>query len=266
VSISEANAAFWNEPCGTALARSIGITTINRETLARFDDAYFAMYPYLRGYVDSLDLANKRVLEIGVGYGTLGQYVAERAAGYQAIDIADEPVGLLQLRLGLIGRPIEGVTQGSALDVPLPDQSVDAVISIGCLHHTGDLRRAVDEVHRVLTPGGAALVMVYNRYSLRRLINVPRAYMRAFRTGRNAAEAIRLMYDGNSSGEAAPHTDFVSAGGAGRLFGRFRGVRVDRRNFDDYSILRRRIALRRAWFLGWADRLVGLDLYITAVR
>ena len=266
VNVSAANAAFWNEPCGTALARSIGITTVTRETLAQFDRAYFAMYPYLRGYVDALDLPSKRVLEVGVGYGTLGQYVAERAASYQAVDIAEEPVGLLQQRMALIGRPTDGVVQGSALDLPLPDESIDAVISIGCLHHTGDLTRAVDEVRRVLVPGGTAVVMVYNRYSLRRLINVPRAHVRSRLTGRRAAEMIRLMYDGNSLGDAAPHTDFVSVGRARQLFRGFGQLRVDVRNFDEYRFTRPGIALKRAWFLGWADRILGLDLYVVAVR
>ena len=62
------------------------------------------------------------------------------------------------------------VVQGSALEIPHPDGTFGHVVSIGCLHHTGDLPRAVAEVHRVLEPGGTAMVMLYNRHSLRQLV------------------------------------------------------------------------------------------------
>lgn len=268
--VSQANAGFWNEPCGTALARSLGITTIDAESLDRFDQAYFEMYPYLLPYTDALELRGKRVIEIGVGYGSLGQHLAARAGSYQAVDIAEEPVGLLQQRLALIGKPQDWAVQGSALSLPIADASVDVVVSIGCLHHTGNLPKAIEEVERVLVPGGYALVMVYNRHSLRRLINVPKNRLNVglgrLRNAGGANEAVRRMYDSNTAGDAAPHTDFVSVGDVKRLFRAFSTVQVDRRNFDDYHLLRGRIWLRRRWFLGWLDRLLGLDLYIVAVK
>jgi hypothetical protein len=45
------NAVFWNELCGSALARSLGITDSTPESLQKFDEAYMAMYPYLSPYV-----------------------------------------------------------------------------------------------------------------------------------------------------------------------------------------------------------------------
>src|SRR5256885_405910 len=45
--IDEQNAGFWNELCGSGLAQSLGITEITPASLARFDDAYMAFYPYL---------------------------------------------------------------------------------------------------------------------------------------------------------------------------------------------------------------------------
>jgi hypothetical protein len=45
------NAAFWDELCGTGLAKSLGITTRDSESLKRYDEAYMAMYPYLGEYV-----------------------------------------------------------------------------------------------------------------------------------------------------------------------------------------------------------------------
>ena len=91
--------------------------------------------------------------------------------------------------LGVAGAD-ERVAQGSALEIPHPDESFDVVVSIGCLHHTGDIVRAVSEVHRVLRPGGAAMVMLYNSHSYRHAVMLP---MRAVRQGvwRNARPARR---------------------------------------------------------------------------
>ena len=85
------NAEFWNELCGSALARSMGITENTPDSLQRFDDAYMTLYPYLVPYVTKEDLVGKKVLEIGLGYGTLGQFIATRACHYYGLDIAAAP-------------------------------------------------------------------------------------------------------------------------------------------------------------------------------
>src|SRR5262249_43663007 len=156
------------------------------------------------------------LLEIGLGYGTLGQYLASRGCRYHGLDIAPGPVAMMQHRLRLMGLdPGDRVRQGSALSPPWKDASFDYVYSIGCLPHTGDLPRAVEGVSRVLRPGGKAIVMLYHRHSLRRLVQTPVLYLRdriSRRRRRYSSldEAARAYYDTNMQGEAAPHTDFVS--------------------------------------------------------
>lgn len=49
--------------------------------------------------------------------------------------------------------------------LPFPDATFDIVYSYGVLHHSPDTRAAVKEVHRVLKPGGTAIVMVYHHPS-----------------------------------------------------------------------------------------------------
>lgn len=266
--ISVANAAFWNEPCGTGLAREIGLSEITSESLARYDASYFGYYPYLRGIINRAGVAGAEVLEIGLGYGTLGQYLASRAKAYQGLDIAEEPVRLMGLRLQAAGLGERfDARQGSALDIPFGNDSFDVVVAIGTLHHTGDLERSVAEVRRVLRPNGRAVVMVYNRHSLRLLgQSVKSRVKRALgRDDSGRAEKVRAMYDVGSGGAAAPHTDFVTVGDAQRLFRDFSSVRVEQRNFDAFLLLGRQV-IPRLRLLGNADRLMGLDLYITATK
>ena len=46
-----------------------------------------ALYPYLQRYLPPGELRGKNVLEIGLGYGTIGQILATQAARYVGVDI-----------------------------------------------------------------------------------------------------------------------------------------------------------------------------------
>ena len=254
--IDAGNARFWDELCGSALARQLRIEDASADSLRRFDDAYLDLYPYLEQYLDARAVAGRSVLEVGLGYGTVSGRLAELGAQLHGLDIAAAPVEMVRHRLRLMGHPAdERIVQGSALEMPFVNGAFDRVYSIGCLHHTGDLPRAIREVHRVLKPGGAAIVMLYNRHSARRLKRVVMPEL--LRRGRSATE-VRGMYDSNEAGVAAPHTDYVSRHDARRLFGAFSDMKIDARNFDSLPYMPRRR------LLGNVDRLLGLDLYITA--
>jgi SAM-dependent methyltransferase len=265
--IDERNRAFWDELCGSVLAQSLDITEITPESLARFDDAYMAHYPYLARYLDDLQVEGRRVLEIGLGFGTVGQILAARGARYTGADIAAGPVAMMRDRLRWLGRSDEAdAVQASALELPWQDGTFDVVVSIGCLHHTGDLPQAVSEVFRVLVPGGTAFVMLYNAHSFRQLVVVRRERLRAFWARRGSAERVRGMYDANTAGEAAPHTGFVSRRRVRELFGAFSEVRVESQNFDALtpSLAGHTLKIPREWLLGNVGRVLGLDLYIHA--
>jgi SAM-dependent methyltransferase len=251
------NAAFWDTLCGWNLAQEAGITGRGEDDLRRFDELYLGFYPYLERYVPA-DFGGKKVLEVGLGYGTLGQLIASRNADYYGADIAEGPVANMRRRLSWLGLPEDHAVQASVLELPFADATFEYVYSIGCLHHTGDLERSVQEVHRVLVPGGRAVVMLYNRHSLRRA-RYAVARILPGRRDESLDDELRGVYDAHDSGEAAPHTDFVSRSEVRRLFSDFASVRIDVQNFDGY-----RFGLRREWFLGNLARVVGLDLYIVA--
>jgi hypothetical protein len=124
----------------------------------------------------------------------------------------------------------------------------------------------VNEVLRVLVPGGLAFVMLYNAHSFRQLVVVNRERLRAARARRGSDERVRAMYDTNTAGEAAPHTDFVSRRGARELFGACSDVAIDSQNFDSLTptLAGRTLTVRRELLLGNVARVLGLDLYIHA--
>ena len=267
--IDAKNAEFWNELCGTWMARVHGITEVTPENLRQFDKTYLDYYPYLAPYVAKENLTNKKVLEIGLGYGTLGQLLASQGGEYYGLDIAQGPVEMMRYRLNQLGQPGElRVKVGSALDIPYPEQYFDYVYTIGCLHHTGNLQKSIAEVHRVLKLGGKAIVMLYNYFSYRQLVEVPlqRLRERGVFSASTFGERVRALYDTNDQGEAAPHTDYTTPLGVRRLFKNFSRVKVDIRNFETLSLFGNKIVVEREKLLDNVARVLGLDLYITATK
>ena len=125
IRIDSENSEFWNTLCGSVFAQSIGVTDDSPASLARFDDWFFRLYPYLDGHLDLDDLKGRRVLEVGLGYGSVGQKIAAAGADYMGLDIAAGPVGMMRRRLrqsGLSG----DATQGSILAAPFDEASFEA--------------------------------------------------------------------------------------------------------------------------------------------
>jgi len=270
--LDRCNIDFWNELCGSVVARSLGITNNTPENLARFDEAYLAFYPYLKKYLDAGSLRGKRVLEIGLGYGSLGQLLVQTGCEYYGVDIAENSAALMQQRLKTVGKDPMHVQIGSALDVCYRDETFDYVYSIGCLHHAGELSRAVAEVHRVLKPSGKAIVMLYNRHAFRRWFMIPMKYcclrVHNWFSGRRSvafSEYDRAFYDATVGGEAAPHTDFVSKRDVKDLFRGFSSLQLECQNFDSISVMGLTVIPRQR-LLNNIGRIAGLDLYVIATK
>ncbi|MBM3489276.1 MAG: class I SAM-dependent methyltransferase [Alphaproteobacteria bacterium] len=259
------NARFWDELCGSTLARTLGISDHSPASLQRFDDWYFRFYPYLARHVPFPNVADKRVLEVGLGYGSVGERLARAGADYHGLDIAAGPVAMLNLRLARLGLRASA-QQGSVLDCPFPDASFDHVVAIGCYHHTGDIGRALDETWRILKPGGEAWIMVYHAYSYRRWLRFPATtfaqwrweYLGGAAPGK-ASAAERRAYDADSQGNAAPETAFLSRRQLKQLCARFRGFEA---RLENASLGHLDQLVPRALQLATLGRLAGLDVYL----
>src|SRR4051812_21916681 len=105
--LDERNAAYWDSLCGWAMAQEMEMTGDEREDLRRFDAAYLEYYPYLLDYIKPNELAGRDVLEIGLGYGTVGHLLALCGARYIGVDIALEPVALMRRRLSFVADTAE---------------------------------------------------------------------------------------------------------------------------------------------------------------
>ncbi|QCH25212.1 class I SAM-dependent methyltransferase [Mycobacteroides salmoniphilum] len=95
------------------------------------------------------------VLDLGAGTGKLTTRLVERGLNVVAVDPLAEMLEVLSNSL-----PDTPALLGSAEEIPLPDNSVDAVL-VAQAWHWVDPERAIPEVARVLRPGGR-LGLVWN--------------------------------------------------------------------------------------------------------
>jgi ubiquinone/menaquinone biosynthesis C-methylase UbiE len=256
------NQPFWDELCGTHMFQSLGLKEVNKETVKIFDEHYFKYYEYLKkDYIDVPSLKNKKVLEIGLGFGTVAGLLADNSKEYTGLDYSRGPVDMLNTRIGWLGKDqSSNAIQGSALKLPFDDNTFDYVVSIGCLHHTGDTEKCIQEVERVVKKGGQVLIMLYYSHGYKNIL-FPFYYIKNLVYNKkkisNAAEYFRSMYDKDMEGNAAPIVDRVSVGDCERLFKNFKQLKITKEIAN---------AKLRNSILGGILKPIGHDLYITGTK
>ncbi len=154
--------AFWQaHPCGTKFSDAEMGT---REFFERVEAHRYAKEWHIPEAANFAAARGLRVLEIGCGLGTDGAQFALAGANYIGVDLTEASVELARKKFDLSGLQGEfRVADAEKLD--FADDSFDLVYSHGVLHHTPDTKQSVREIHRVLKPGGRAIVMLYHRGS-----------------------------------------------------------------------------------------------------
>lgn len=116
--------------------------------------------------IDARDaLRGKRVLDIGCGYGGRTVWYAEHCepASIAAVEITEQVVERCQAFAHRRGRYDIDFRHGFGEDLPFDDDAFDVVISYDVQEHVEDPARTLEEIARVLAPGGDAW-MVFPTY------------------------------------------------------------------------------------------------------
>ncbi|MGD9619468.1 MAG: phthiotriol/phenolphthiotriol dimycocerosates methyltransferase [Mycolicibacterium sp.] len=102
------------------------------------------------------DLAGKRVLEVSCGHGGAASYFTRtmKPASYTGLDFNPDGIAFCKKRHQLPGLDF---VHGDAENLPFPDESFDAVINVEASHVYTSFPKFLEEVGRVLSPGGILL-------------------------------------------------------------------------------------------------------------
>ena len=202
------------------------------------------------------------MLEIGGGMGTDLAQFAKNGARTTDIDLSAGHLALAQENFtlrGLTGRFVHH----DAERLPFDDNSFDVVYSNGVIHHTPNTRGLVDEIYRVLRPGGRAIIMVYAENSLHYWgVQVGMLGLRGGMLETSSVGDIMSRSVEMTANDARPLVKVYTKRRLARLFSRF----------SDITIVKRQLtAPELPPFARWiplpiAGRIAGWNLIIKAIK
>jgi demethylmenaquinone methyltransferase/2-methoxy-6-polyprenyl-1,4-benzoquinol methylase len=102
-----------------------------------------------------------RALDLATGTGDIAFAVRERCRHVVGLDVTRRMIELAKRKCG--SRPSPSFLVGDMLALPFPDGSFDLVTTGYGLRNVPDLNQAIDELLRVLKPGGQALSLDFDR-------------------------------------------------------------------------------------------------------
>jgi ubiquinone/menaquinone biosynthesis C-methylase UbiE len=122
----------------------------------RLNVAFTSGLPWLLSYVEPR--RDDTVLDVAAGTGLVARALAADVAHVTAVDSTAAMIEQGRARAGAEGHTNLDFVSGSAEDLPFADASFTLVVTRFSLHHFADPTPAVDEMVRVLRPGGRIVV------------------------------------------------------------------------------------------------------------
>lgn len=203
---------FWDEHiCGdvfTSLTDRSSREYLEEVRRNRYHYEYHLL-PFLR----RVAAAGSPVLEIGCSMGIDLAELARMGAQVVGVDLSPKSIEVARRHFAIVGLQAE-LKVANAEKLDFPDATFGVVYSFGVLHHTPNMEAALEEVYRVLRPGGKAFLMLYSRYSLNRLVHV----------------ILRIPYESPRDWKTdAPVTQVFSKREIRQLLHRFANLRIEKR-------------------------------------
>jgi ubiquinone/menaquinone biosynthesis C-methylase UbiE len=156
---------YWDEyPCGIQVSdEEFGSREFFEEIKKKFDRTY-AAYAHSEKLLRFPVHKGKSVLEIGCGIGIDAAEFARHGAQLTALDLSPKNIELAKKYFAY--NKLKGTfIVGNAEEMCFDDNTFDVVVAIGVFIYTPDTQKAIDEVLRVLKPGGEFICMFWNRIS-----------------------------------------------------------------------------------------------------
>lgn len=136
----------------TTLMESIKLIYNNIAT--DFDRSRVRIWPCVNNYISSLK-PNSDILDVGCGNGKNMNIRTD--IKFKGIDLSDQLVKICKNK-GL------DVIEATMTSIPFSDENFDSFIAIASYHHLDndtDRQKALNEMFRILKPGGSGLIVVW---------------------------------------------------------------------------------------------------------
>lgn len=250
----------WNNnPCGSHYVKEAQAHTL--EWFLEAEEYRYGEYaPWMHDTMEFTRHTGEQVLEIGGGMGTDLCQFARHGALTTDIDLSAGHLALAQENFRLRGLTGKFVHH-DAESLPFDDNQFDLVYSNGVIHHTPNTRTVVDEIYRVLKPGGKAIIMVYAQNSLHYWRNlVYDLGLKQSLLGTCSMGEIMSRYVEITENNAKPLVKVYTKPQIKKIFNKFKKIEISQRQMVSAEVPR-----VLGWVpLPWLGQLMGWNLILKA--
>jgi SAM-dependent methyltransferase len=145
-----------------------------------YSTKYSAVANFSHGYPLESSGAGVKTLDVGAGLGEHLDFEDAQKGDYYALELRDEMAAVIKENHPEAETAVGDIEQG----LDFKDGTFDRVIAIHVLEHLPNLPAALDEVHRVLRPGGVFEVVIPCEdglgYSLGRRLTTQRVFEKRY--------------------------------------------------------------------------------------
>ena len=158
---------YWNKrPCNLRHSNK------DKNTIEYYDEVMakkFKVEPHIPGFCEFEKYKGKKILEIGSGLGTMAVNYALCGADITCVELSEKSLELCKKNFKV--RNLKGeFYSGNAEELLsfLPKGiKYDMIFSFGVIHHSPHPKIIIENMKKVLKPGGELKLMVYNKYSFK---------------------------------------------------------------------------------------------------
>lgn len=161
-------AEYWNNrPC------NINHSLLDFGTVEYFDEVEKKKHfvePHILQFADFANTKGLKVLEIGCGIGTAAINFLKSGANYTGIELSSNSAEITRKRLDVYNLKADIHVIDAETDLSFLGNNFDLIYSFGVIHHSPNPCRIVDNVLKLLKPGGIFKLMVYAENSWKKIL------------------------------------------------------------------------------------------------
>lgn len=115
---------------------------------------------FIENFIKKEELKKLNVLEIGTGMGCHSEILSKNSKKFTGIDITNAATKITKKRFKI--KKIKSlIYKMDAEKLTFKKNTFDLIWSWGVIHHSSNTEKILNQIYRVLKPGGKAVIMIY---------------------------------------------------------------------------------------------------------
>ena len=157
---------YWNDqPCNINHSKK---RFLSKEYFNEVRSKRYFVESHIPKFADFKKYKGKNVLEIGCGIGTDGIEFIKNGANYTGVDLSRSSLDIFSERIKVLklNKKKNNLIEASAEDLTnVPKINYDLIYSFGVIHHTPNVKKAFNEIHKKADKNTLIKIMLYAKYS-----------------------------------------------------------------------------------------------------